>query len=251
MRHEMRYKGYCSFASFIVWFGFVIAWLLFFAIDYSIFATIAVSLASLILIGGFNGVIWVPREAGPDGGGWRVRLSIGVSVIWLAFVILWLPFFAGPFTVYRNSAILLASFFIMVVLNVAAWASIASREMPEGIGRRATATFAVGLIWCAFLIIWLWFFADLYTPWEFNVAILILSILPVYVVLVGMWLPWARRTGQGHEGWAVIALLFAWLVVLFVWFWLFAPPFNVYQNFAFALVTLVAVAAIGAAIERR
>jgi hypothetical protein len=41
------------------------------------------------------------------------------------------------------------------------------------------------------------------------------------------------------------------MVVLFVWFWLFAPPFNVYQNFAFALVTLVAVAAIGAAIERR
>jgi len=252
MKHEMRYKGYCSFASFIVWFGFVIAWLLFFASGHGIFENIAVCLATLILIGGFNGFIWVPREAGPGRGGWRVRLSIAVGVIWLAFVIMWLPFYAESFTVYKNAAILLASFFAMIVLNMAAWASIVSQEIPEGIGMRVNVTFGIGLLWCTFVIVWLWFYAGLYLAWEFNAAILILSALPVYLALVGMWVPWARKTGQGPKSWAAwFWLLFAWMVVLFVWFWLFAPPFNVYQNFAFALVTLVAVAAIGAAIERR
>jgi hypothetical protein len=57
------------------------------------------------------------------GFGWRVSLSIIVSIGWLVFLILWLFFYASDFTVYQNIAIILASILIMSAILGASWAS--------------------------------------------------------------------------------------------------------------------------------
>jgi len=51
----------------------------------------------------------------PDhkGLGWRVSLSIISGVGWLCFIILWLAFFAGDHSAYRNLAVLLASIMLI------------------------------------------------------------------------------------------------------------------------------------------
>ena len=54
---------------------------------------------------------------------WRVALSIIMGVGWLAFLILWLAFYASDFNIYQNIAIVLVSILIMGGVLGAAWAS--------------------------------------------------------------------------------------------------------------------------------
>ena len=54
---------------------------------------------------------------------WRVSLSIIMGVGWLAFLILWLAFYASDFNIYQNIAVVLASILIIGGILGAAWAS--------------------------------------------------------------------------------------------------------------------------------
>ena len=56
------------------------------------------------------------------GFGWRVSLSIIMSVGWLIFLIIWMFFYASGFNVYQNIAIFLVSLLIVGGVLGAAWA---------------------------------------------------------------------------------------------------------------------------------
>ncbi len=60
---------------------------------------------------------------GTPGFGWRVALSIIVGVGWLAFLILWLFFYAGDFNIYQNIAVFIVSILVLGGVMGAAWAS--------------------------------------------------------------------------------------------------------------------------------
>jgi len=61
------------------------------------------------------------RPEDTPGFGWRVSLSIIVFFAAIAFVVLWLFFFADAFTLYQNLAVLLATFLIFIGVMGAAW----------------------------------------------------------------------------------------------------------------------------------
>lgn len=66
------------------------------------------------------------------GFGWRVSLSIIVSLGWLVFLILWLFFYAATFNIYQNIAVFLASILVMVAILGAAWAPWGIRYGARG-----------------------------------------------------------------------------------------------------------------------
>ena len=57
------------------------------------------------------------------GFGWRVSLSVLVSIGWLAFLVIWLFFYAGYYSIYQNLAVFLASILIVTAVMGASWAS--------------------------------------------------------------------------------------------------------------------------------
>ena len=76
------------------------------------------------------------------GFGWRVSLSILVSIGWLAFLVIWLFFYAGNYSIYQNIAVFLASILVIAAVMGAAWASWGIKQkhgweycMEEGSGK--------------------------------------------------------------------------------------------------------------------
>jgi len=131
---------------------------------------------------------------------WRVGLSIAVVFGWLAFLIIWLFFYAGDFGVFQNIAIFLVSVLVGVGMLAAAWASwgirYASRmgqtpqmEKPKG----AMIVNAVsGIGWLIFLVIWLYFYAGDYSGYR-NLAVFIASLMVWGAIAGSAWvLKWLR-----------------------------------------------------------
>lgn len=58
-----------------------------------------------------------------SGFGWRVSASIALGIGWLVFLIIWLFFCAGSFTIFQNIAIFLASVLVVVGLMASTWVS--------------------------------------------------------------------------------------------------------------------------------
>lgn len=65
-----------------------------------------------------------PREMimETSGFGWRVSLSIIVSMLWLAFLVIWLFFYAQHYNIYQNIAVFLASILVNAAIHGSAWA---------------------------------------------------------------------------------------------------------------------------------
>jgi hypothetical protein len=117
-------------------------------------------------------------------------------------------------------------------------------------GWRSSISIIIGVGWLIFVILWFAFFATDY-PWEKNLSILLLSILIVFLLLGGMWAIWSLRMIP-KPGWEMlkffgfrwhilisIALPFAAMIFLIIWFWYFAEPYSVWQNIAVLLVTIL------------
>ena len=82
----------------------------------------------------------------------------------------------------------------------------------------------------------------------FNITIGLVVTLVVYVVAIGISVTDADM-GPGPR-WLGPAIGFVWLVLLIVWFYLFASGFNDYQNFAVVILSIILMAAIGGLIGR-
>jgi len=146
----------------------------------------------------------IPSEAKElfkmPGFAWRVGLSIFVVFGWLAFLIIWLFFYAGDYDVFQNIAIFLVSIIVGIGILAAAWAMWGIRyaskfeggkEWTKHRGSWILST-AAGLGWLVFLIIWLFFYAGDYNGYQ-NLAILIASILVLGAVTSSTWiLRWLR-----------------------------------------------------------
>jgi len=251
------WKARSSAVSGIIWLIFLIIWIVFFAIDFGIYENIGIGLASLLIIGAVNVMLWVPSA----GDGWGARISALGGIGWLTFMVLWLPFANNvdaifPIFPYKNVAIILASFLLMICVVIAPWGTgirISIDDVP-GVSARAKGTMGGFLLWLLFLVIWMWFFADhplLALSGNQNVAVILISFAVFAGIVMAYWLPWARRRGEGPENWWAIGLAFLWVIVLAIWFWVFADAFNEYQNFAVFLVSLIIIAAISGGAQWR
>ena len=62
------------------------------------------------------------RPEDTPGFAWRVSLSIIVFFAVIAFVVVWLFFYADAFTLYQNLAVVLVVILILIAVMGAAWA---------------------------------------------------------------------------------------------------------------------------------
>jgi len=135
-------------------------------------------------------------------------------------------------------------------------------EKNRDLGWKPSISIIVGVGWLIFVIIWLAFYATDYS-WEKNLAILLLSILIVFLLIGGMWAIWSLRMIP-KRGWEMfkisgfrwriltsIILPFAAIIFLIIWFWYYAEPYSVWQNIAVLLVILLAIGGIIGAIWAR
>ncbi|MFQ5919059.1 MAG: hypothetical protein ACE5I4_03300 [Thermoplasmata archaeon] len=58
------------------------------------------------------------------GMGWRIALSILAFLGLIVFIVVWLFFFAGGFSVYQNIAIIIVAFLVFFGIGAAVWATM-------------------------------------------------------------------------------------------------------------------------------
>ena len=61
------------------------------------------------------------KSGGLGGVGARIGATIIIGVLWLAFQILWLAFWAGEFNIWQNIAVFLASILIAGAIVAVLW----------------------------------------------------------------------------------------------------------------------------------
>jgi hypothetical protein len=248
---EEGWKARSSVISGVIWLIFLVVWVIFVASNFGLYENIGIALASLLIIGAVNVMLWVPSH-GEEGGG---RISALGGIGWLTFLVLWLPFSNNvdliyPIFPYKNIAVLLLSFLLMMLVVIAPWRGEITISIDSEISGgtvRAKGSLGGFILWLLFIVIWMWFFAGdplLALTGNQNVAVILLSFAIFAAIVVGMWLPWAHRRGEGPENWWSIGLAFVWVIFLGIWFWSFANSFNEYQNFAVFLVSLLVIAAV-------
>ncbi|MFW9847625.1 MAG: hypothetical protein ACFFF4_00695 [Candidatus Thorarchaeota archaeon] len=230
------------------WIIFVIVWIIFFAVDFGFYENIGIAVASLLFVALLNMLLWVPKH-GESGG---ARISGSAAIIWLMFVILWLPF-ANDFSVaiysitfYQSAAIVLASLLLMLIVVIAPWWGKMEISIDGEVtaGMRPKATVGMLYVWIMALTFWMWFMADQYTGYQ-NVSAVLISFAIFCGIILGMWYSWTLARDEGPESWLSIGLTFAWVITIALWFWFFADYFDIYQNIAVFMVSLVTVACIG------
>lgn len=138
---------------------------------------------------------------GTPGFAWRVGLSIFVVFGWLAFLLIWLFFYAGDYDVFQNIAVFLASVIVGIGILAGAWATWGIKYASK-FGERGTdwtkhrwtwvLSTVAGLGWLIFLIVWLFFYAGDYNAYQ-NLAIVIVSLLVLGAVTSSTWIVrWLR-----------------------------------------------------------
>ena len=136
-------------------------------------------------------------------------------------------------------------------------------RMLPGLSWRIAASILLGVGWFAFFIIWLFFYAGQWDIYQ-NLAIIIVSFLIVLAILAAMWATWALRwapkiEGEGnwkrearrYMGWRGIVssiIWLGWLVWLLIWLFAYAGNYNIYQNIAIFIVSLIVAAGLSGVI---
>lgn len=133
-----------------------------------------------------------------------------------------------------------------------------------GFSWRLAVTILLGVGWLSFLILWLFFSAGDYDVYQ-NLAIIFVSIIVVIGLLGAMWATWGFRYAREHAvknmevkdqwrrwfGWRGIAsgiIWLGWLVWLLTWLFFYAGNYNLYQNLAVFIVSLLAAGGISGVI---
>ncbi|MDF1539481.1 MAG: hypothetical protein P1Q69_11330 [Candidatus Thorarchaeota archaeon] len=241
-----------SAVSGIGWIIFLMVWIVFFAAGFGFYENIGIAIASLLFVGLLNMLLWVPKH-GESG---RARISGTAAIVWMIFILLWLPF-ANDFsaaiysiTFYQSAAIVIASLFLMLLVTIAPWWGKMEISIDGGItgGRQPKATVGMLFLWLIVLIVWMWFMADTYTGYQ-NVSAVLISFAIFSGIILGMWYSWTQARDEGPESWFSIGLVFAWVITIALWFWFFADNFDIYQNVAAFMASLVGVAGIGGLVQ--
>ena len=132
---------------------------------------------------------------------------------------------------------------------------MSDEDFPKPQGWRVSLSIAMGVGWLIFLILWLAFYAGDYTAYQ-NIAIILASILLVFLVLGGSWASWGLKhiPKEGKEmmktsGFAgrvsiSIVLPLAMFIFWIIWFFFFAEGYNIYQNIAILIVSVLGLGGI-------
>lgn len=59
-RNWLGWRGTASAVIWAVWFGFLIAWLFFFAGDHDVYQNVAIIIVSMVFAGGISAILWSP-----------------------------------------------------------------------------------------------------------------------------------------------------------------------------------------------
>lgn len=128
----------------------------------------------------------------------------------------------------------------------------------EGLAWRVSGSILVAVGWLVFLLVWLFFYAREFA-WEKNVAIFLLSLLVLVLILGVPWGYWAykkqttkekdmwKQKGFRWRFWVSIIVALAFILFLIYWFWTYAEPYDIYQNLAIFIITLLIAGGLVAA----
>jgi hypothetical protein len=120
----------------------------------------------------------------------------------------------------------------------------------KGLGWKVSLSILGGVGWLVFLVAWLFFYAKKYV-WEQNVAIFLMSILVLIGLLGVPWAYWAlkKQTSVEKEMWKIkgfrwrvwVSIIVGLSVIIFLiyWFWVLAEPYDIYQNLAIFIISLL------------
>jgi len=170
--------------------------------------------------------------------------SAASFVVWVAFAMVWLFFFAGTgFTFWENVAVIGASFLLIGWVNAIMWAPSAWR---------IRLSITVGIGWLIFIVLWWPFYATFYTGYQ-NFAVMILSVAALIALTGGPWMTQVPREAfMAFRGRAVLGLvtLYAYFAFLIIWLWFYAGGYELYFNVTIGLiVTLVVyIVAVGVSV---
>jgi hypothetical protein len=99
----------------------------------------------------------------------------------MAFVIAWLFFYAGDYSIWENIGMFILSFLVFIGVNVAVWVPWGLKHAPmeerhEMSSPRSWASALIGIVACAFLIFWLLLYAEDYSIYQ-NLAVLLIVVM--------------------------------------------------------------------------
>jgi hypothetical protein len=153
------------------------------------------------------------KVSNPQPPGWKVSLSIIMGIGWIAFVIIWLAFFAGNeeygFSPYQNFAVILISILVVIMVLGGSWAPWGIKQIPEegkeimktaGFSSRVSVSIIIPLALMIFLIIWFFFYADGFDIYQ-NIAIFFVSILAMAGIMGAIWAPWGMKHEKDFKDW--------------------------------------------------
>ena len=135
-------KPSISIIGGVGWLIFIILWLAFFASDYPWEKNLAVFLLSILLVFLLIGGMWalwslrmIPKKGWEvfriSGFRWRVATSIILPFATMVFLIIWFWYYAVPYSVWQNIAVLLATLLAMGGILGALWARWGMKHGPE------------------------------------------------------------------------------------------------------------------------
>jgi len=167
---------------------------------------------------------------------WRTILSITTGFGWLIFLVIWLFFYASGYTGYQNLGVILASIIVLSVINSTAWSFIDKRKSWKSMISTLT-----GLLLGIFLVIWLFYYASDYTLLR-NFGVFFLSILLIAAVNSLIWIP--KRSSIGWRAAVSAVSGLGWLIFLVYWLLVGSGYYNLYQNLAIFIVSILVLAAV-------
>jgi cation transport ATPase len=121
-----------------------------------------------------------------------------------------------------------------------------------GMAWRISVSAVSALSWLAFFILWLAFYAGDFNAYE-NIAIIILSVVVFVALNVAVWVPFGMKFAENEPkqkttGADIVSIIagVGWLSFLLVWLLMYAGDYDIYQNIAVFIVSLLAFGAISA-----
>ncbi len=121
-----------------------------------------------------------------------------------------------------------------------------------GMAWRVSLSAISALSWLAFFILWLAFYAGGYNAYE-NIAIIILSVVVFVALNVVVWVPFGMKFAEGEPehkttGADIVSIIagVGWLAFLLVWLLMYAGDYDIYQNIAVFIVSLLAFGGVSA-----
>jgi hypothetical protein len=132
------------------------------------------------------------------------------------------------------------------------------KNETEGLAWRISLSILVGVGWLVFLLLWLFFYSSQY-HWEKNIAVFLLSLLILVGILGVPWAYWAfkkqtpvdkemwKQKGFQWRFWVSIIVGLSFILFLIYWFWAYAEPYNIFQNLAIFIITLLIAGGLVAA----